>query len=442
MSEIEFLTLYAQPGDIVVYAGAAPGTHTPQLVEMFPQLSFVLVDPAPFSGKLREGERVRLRQEFFTDEVAQEYAGLSERLLFVSDMRSCDPNIMSNDEVERHVWDDMLAQMHWHNIMRPRRSMLKFRLPWRAGTSEYLDGDIYFPVWGPVTTTETRLVTHENSLATRPYDHVAYEQQMFYFNTRGRVARYQHSVDTSTHVAEGLDYCYDCAAEIHILARYLESGPASGRGVWALVDDDDYADGGDGGEDDVNDDDDKDNTNDNYDDNDDDDDGDGGGNDGGGNDGADTTVANGPAHVTGGHMKSNLTLARQIAALSRKISRRLGGGRTLESTNTDPEERLQFMRNKQWIQGAPAYAPELCVTPGSGISAAAQRMMAGMQFVAGQGLGVHGTGATEPVGANVELKGDTHGIGYVPNTNPLPPAARTTVPLASPDTDVKAVLDV
>ncbi len=233
ISEIEFLTLHARPGDIVLYAGAAPGTHTPQLINMFPQLLFVLVDPAPFSGKLREGDRVRLRQECFTDELAREYTGLSERLLFVCDVRSCDPNIMDNEEVERHVWEDMAAQMRWHTIMRPRRSMLKFRLPWQAGTSDYLDGDVYLPVWGPITTTEARLITHENSVATRPYDHTVYEQQMFYFNTRGRVARYRHAVDTTPESAEGLDYCYDCAAEIYILALFLQHGPPSGCGVWA-----------------------------------------------------------------------------------------------------------------------------------------------------------------------------------------------------------------
>ena len=56
-------------------------THTAQLINMFPQLSFVLVDPAPFSGKLREGDRdrVRLRQECFTDELAREFTVGPER---------------------------------------------------------------------------------------------------------------------------------------------------------------------------------------------------------------------------------------------------------------------------------------------------------------------------------------------------------------------------
>ena len=77
------------------------------------------------------------------------------------------------------------------------------------------------------------MITHETSVPTRPYDHTVYEQQMFYFNTRGRVARYHHAVDTTPETAEGLDYCYDCAAEMYILALFLQHGPPSGRGVWA-----------------------------------------------------------------------------------------------------------------------------------------------------------------------------------------------------------------
>ena len=36
LSEIEFLTLYAAPGDLVLYAGAAPGGHIPYLARPLP----------------------------------------------------------------------------------------------------------------------------------------------------------------------------------------------------------------------------------------------------------------------------------------------------------------------------------------------------------------------------------------------------------------------
>ncbi|EGD80335.1 hypothetical protein PTSG_10588 [Salpingoeca rosetta] len=92
--------------------------------------------------------------------------------------------------------------------------MLKFRLSWKPGKTEYLDGDIYLPVWGPITTTEARLMVTGHD--RRIYDNQQYEEQMFYFNTTARVSRYDHGVRT-----EGIDYCYDCKAEIEILREYL-----------------------------------------------------------------------------------------------------------------------------------------------------------------------------------------------------------------------------
>lgn len=91
--------------------------------------------------------------------------------------------------------------------------MLKFRLPWAAGTTKYLNGDIELPVWGPITTTEARLIP---SHGTREWDNTVYEEQMFYFNTVTRVARYHHGCSVDPHVSGGLDYCFDCKAEVEV----------------------------------------------------------------------------------------------------------------------------------------------------------------------------------------------------------------------------------
>lgn len=67
LAEVEFLTQHAQPGITCVYAGAAPGTHIEFLAQLFPEVQFVLVDPAPFA--IKSSERVRIWQEFMTDDV-------------------------------------------------------------------------------------------------------------------------------------------------------------------------------------------------------------------------------------------------------------------------------------------------------------------------------------------------------------------------------------
>lgn len=54
----------------MVYAGAAPGTHTNYLADLFPTISFLLVDPSDFYAK--PTDRIQIRQEFFTDEICDE----------------------------------------------------------------------------------------------------------------------------------------------------------------------------------------------------------------------------------------------------------------------------------------------------------------------------------------------------------------------------------
>ena len=223
MSEIEFLTLLSRDqlrNAEVVYAGAAPGTHVEFLCGLFPTVHFTLVDPAPFT--VRESDSIDIIRGMFTDELAERLRRrFRDRVVvFISDIRTSDPDVDTSSESELKISSDMWAQQRWHVLMRPFRSMFKFRLPWDDGVSRYLAGDIYLPVWGPQTTTECRLVTGVNSIAKTVYDHRKHESQMFYFNCVTRPSLYDHGV-----CAEGLDHCYDCKAEVEILKRYLQLTP-------------------------------------------------------------------------------------------------------------------------------------------------------------------------------------------------------------------------
>jgi len=218
MSELEFLTLYGHESKVVVYAGAAPGAHLPYLARLFPKHEFHLYDPADYHfDKKKQTDSMYTFQQFFTDEIARAYSG--QDVLFISDVRTGDPGAMDEEEVEEAVHEDMRLQMRWHLRMKPVRSMLKFRLPWGAGTTQYLDGDLHLPVWGRQTTTECRLVVPQNA-ALKEYDHTIYEEQMFYFNTRTRVEYSDHSVSG---LVDGLCHCFDCASEVRIVSQYLAS---------------------------------------------------------------------------------------------------------------------------------------------------------------------------------------------------------------------------
>lgn len=94
--------------------------------------------------------------------------------------------MQSNKEVEEAVKYDQELQKNWVLKLNPKASMLKFRLPWEGGSTNYLKGDIYLPIWGRETTTETRLIS-VSPFEIVPYDNKKYEEQCFHFNRVTRV---------------------------------------------------------------------------------------------------------------------------------------------------------------------------------------------------------------------------------------------------------------
>lgn len=250
LMEIEFLTKNASSEDIVVYAGAAPGNHIPYLSSLFPTLEFALYDPNDFA--IKQGGKIRIFQQYFTDKDAKVFSDRDD-VIFISDVRTANPDIMDASEIELRVEEDNKKQLEWYTIINPKKSMFKFRLPWlvpfekhngewipsphdskskgkeykwvtRGGEKfKYLAGDIYIQPFGPQSTTETRLHVDMFDRKQGPkftiYDNTEYEEQMFYFNTKARPSLYYHGER-----GEGIDDCYDCATEVKILDGYKQNG--------------------------------------------------------------------------------------------------------------------------------------------------------------------------------------------------------------------------
>jgi len=217
MSEIEFLTLYGKLSTNVVYAGSAPGIHIPFLIRLFPRHKFYLYDPNPFC--VRESPKIKIYNDYFTDDTASELRRKFDgNLLFISDIRRT-PEEDNFDNFEKLVGEDLDMQRRWIGIMKPKMSMLKFRLPFTLKTPmEYLDGDVHLQVWAPHRSSETRLITDGRS--TRMYDPKQYENIMYRFNLCTRHQVYKHNIPLD--IVDGLDYCYDCNAEIFIFKEYLK----------------------------------------------------------------------------------------------------------------------------------------------------------------------------------------------------------------------------
>jgi cap2 methyltransferase len=214
LNEVYFLKEYGHLSDTVVYAGAAPGFHTPFLTRLFPKHKFILWDPANFG--ISETDQIEIHNEYFTDETAKQY----NNVLFISDIRSGDDE-HSHGEFEQQVEINNKAQMRWLKIMNAPMAMLKFRIPFTIKEDyEYYDGTIYLQPWAPVESAETRLIT--DGKKTKIYDPIEYENRMYYFNNITREhQKFKHNIPLDK--VPGLSYNYDCNYEIWIWKHYLES---------------------------------------------------------------------------------------------------------------------------------------------------------------------------------------------------------------------------
>ena len=230
LSEITFLTLYLDlekiPNPKIVYAGAAPGKHFSKLSEMFPECEFFLWDPANFH--LKETDKIHIFQEYFTNKTAKKWENRDD-VYFISDIRTGDYTTAPNPvENEKNIMKDMYMQQEWHEIIKPIKSLLKFRLPYSGlgldSHMKYLDGVVYKQQWAPQTSTETRLVPH-TPIIYKEWDSIEYEEQLFHFNTEIREHdRFRNIFDPKNPnkaINEELSNEYDSMAEVYILSRYL-----------------------------------------------------------------------------------------------------------------------------------------------------------------------------------------------------------------------------
>lgn len=208
LSEIEFLTEYSNLSKYIIYAGAAPGIHIVYLSRLFPRHIFYLFDPSEF--KIKETNNIKIYKRLFTNEIAKSLERkFKGNMLFISDIRRGPEDSL--------ILEDLNMQKDWVNIMKPKMNLLKFRLPYDINELEYFDGKVMYQVWAPLSSTETRLIT--DGLSNKIYNNPDYESIMYRFNNITRHQIFKHSITQNQVV--GIDYCYDCYAEISILINYI-----------------------------------------------------------------------------------------------------------------------------------------------------------------------------------------------------------------------------
>lgn len=253
-SEIEFLSIVAKDNNLsdylVVYIGAAAGYHFPVLHRMFPEVKFLLIDPAPFYPKLRDKPDVYIIiNDFFTDDTIKQVLKIAngKKILFISDIRV--------EPEESKVIKDMHNQQLWLIELDAEYYMLKFRMPYiqKDGTyinenfdiSKYknkfekikiknendefqsLTGDIYIQIYPPRRSSETRLIGCKNKngkYELTTFNITDYDQMLNYYNhfIRNSPNYFEDSQNMKNHLL-GYDDGYDNVGEYNIMYYYIKN---------------------------------------------------------------------------------------------------------------------------------------------------------------------------------------------------------------------------
>lgn len=243
----------APPADAptMVYPGAGgSGTHILHLSMLFPHIWFDLYDVSEFDPRITKKScpNVNIHKELFLDKQVDFWADqvrAGREVYLVSDIR-CATSEMKGDiqRFESAVTDDNILQFAWVTRIRPKCAMLKFRVPYTAGSKpyRYLAGDMLLQLWATRHSAETRLIIdHPGGDNEYRWDEITlrdFEEPYQFFNISKMPARYAHQLPCSDAVVQtrdgkilgnrgdpracaGLDHCTYCAMEILTWCLFL-----------------------------------------------------------------------------------------------------------------------------------------------------------------------------------------------------------------------------
>jgi len=218
-----FLTKIIKPDDKevhIIYPGSGRGNiNLLILCDMFPNTRWYLIDPIEILPKIKyklnnHKQIIEIRNEYFTDELAEEYyekfKNRNFKLLFFSDIR------LSTDD--NAILGDNDSNIKWHKIIKPEFSYLKFRCAYDGNNLyKYYKGTIYTQPYAPGSSTESRILL-STELEEYTYNTEEYEGKFIYFNRILRPSYYKKSIIQNNNY---FDHCYDCTYFSYLIKNYL-----------------------------------------------------------------------------------------------------------------------------------------------------------------------------------------------------------------------------
>jgi hypothetical protein len=261
LSEIQFFTRICKTLNTkslkdfaVVYIGSAGGHHLPILYNLFPDLIWLLYDPAPFSKEVMKhptkDKSVFVYNMYFTDDTLDHVRKNCQgrKILFISDIRV--------ETKEEDIIKDMRNQAFWGTELNSPYMLHKFRLPYeeletipksnlqfklndklfinpnlkitKNNNMLYLKGDIYLQIFPPPYSGELRLFVEQKNgkYEFAEYDYLDIENRLIYFNSYIRPYFYCSNDDKICkeykyiNYIPGYDTSVECLMEYKIVMDY------------------------------------------------------------------------------------------------------------------------------------------------------------------------------------------------------------------------------
>ena len=214
LSTLQFLLYYAPRNKEVhvIYPGCSPGNNLNDIIELFPQCRWYLIDPSKFNKDLVKNPKVLYKNNsLFTKEIVEEIKEKvkGKYVLMISDIRlSPDPEAVDRDNN---------LQREWVKQLKPNYAQLKFRMPRVVKKYKYFEGKIFLQMFPRCYSTETRLIVNGKKIKEKFYSEDYYEGVMYYYNRVLRPSYYRNNMISKF---KFLDHCHDCVSMLNLLDEY------------------------------------------------------------------------------------------------------------------------------------------------------------------------------------------------------------------------------
>jgi len=238
VSELVVLNDISEKITDILYIGAAPGDHLFVLAQLYKDITFHLYDSEEFDSRIKKLKNINIHQKYFDESCVQEWSQSLKDIFLISDIRSLTYNPDEYEEGEKwkilnekEVWENMTLQKHWVEKIKPKFSLLKFRLPFaydfvlkEGKTRNYLNSKIYKQIFNKPNSSETRLFVED--IEEKEWDLKWYEESLCYHNSIVRENyKYFNPIDMSKNFIfseMGLFNDFDSTYFTFVLIEYLK----------------------------------------------------------------------------------------------------------------------------------------------------------------------------------------------------------------------------